>query len=246
MLKNHFTLYQGYVANTNKVLDILGLMAKDGKTATPEYAELKRRLGWEFNGMRLHELYFGNLGGKAPIDPASKIGRKIAEQFADIESWEKDFRATGAMRGIGWVVLYLDNDNGRLINFWIELIGIPSFVSTHLVRHKFGVEHFVESNRDDRGGAGDESVNRLTPVNHGMFVNAQALIAMSRKRLCYASHIRTVAVWSRLRKAMKKVCPDMAEALVPECVYRGSFCPELRECKPGLEKVVAIYRKEQA
>jgi len=120
MLKNHFTLYQGYVANTNKVLDILGLMAKDGKTATPEYAELKRRLGWEFNGMRLHELYFGNLGGKAPIDPASKIGRKIAEQFADIESWEKDFRATGAMRGIGWVVLYLDNDNGRLINFWIN------------------------------------------------------------------------------------------------------------------------------
>jgi hypothetical protein len=134
----------------------------------------------------------------------------------------------------------------RLINFWIELIGIPSFVSTHLVRHKFGVEHFVESNRDDRGGAGDEAVNRLTPVNHGLLVNAQALIAMSRKRLCYASHTKTVAVWSRLRKAMKKVCPDMAEALVPECVYRGSFCPELRECKPGLEKVVAIYRKEQA
>jgi len=95
-------------------------MAKDGKTATPEYAELKRRLGWEFNGMRLHELYFGNLGGKAPLDPASKIGGKIAEQFGDVESWEKDFRATGAMRGIGWVVLYVDNDNGRLINFWIN------------------------------------------------------------------------------------------------------------------------------
>lgn len=120
LLKNHFTLYQGYVANTNKVLDILGLMAKDGRTATPEYAELKRRLGWEFNGMRLHELYFGNLGGKAPLDPASKIGRRIVEQYGDIESWEKDFRATGAMRGIGWVVLYIDNDNGRLINFWIN------------------------------------------------------------------------------------------------------------------------------
>jgi len=120
LLKNHFTLYQGYVANTNKVLDILGLMAKDGRTATPEYAEIKRRLGWEFNGMRLHELYFGNLGGKAPVDPASKIGRKIIEQFGEVESWEKDFRATGAMRGIGWVVLYVDNDNGRLINFWIN------------------------------------------------------------------------------------------------------------------------------
>jgi len=120
LLKNHFTLYQGYVTNTNKVLDILGLMAADGKTATPEYAELKRRLGWEFNGMRLHEYYFENLGGKAPLDPASKLCRKIAEQFGDVESWEKDFRATGAMRGIGWAVLYEDPPNGRLINFWVN------------------------------------------------------------------------------------------------------------------------------
>jgi Fe-Mn family superoxide dismutase len=120
LLKNHFTLYQGYVANTNKLLDILGLMVKDGKTATPDYAELKRRLGWEFNGMRLHELYFGNLGGRAPLDPASKLGRRIAEQYGDIEIWEKDFRATGAMRGIGWTVLYEDMTNGRLINFWIN------------------------------------------------------------------------------------------------------------------------------
>jgi Fe-Mn family superoxide dismutase len=120
LLKNHFTLYQGYVTNTNKVLDILGLMAKDSKTATPEYAELKRRLGWEFNGMRLHELYFENLGGKSPLDPAGKLGRRIVEQFGDVESWEKDFRATGAMRGIGWVVLYEDTTNGRLINFWVN------------------------------------------------------------------------------------------------------------------------------
>jgi Fe-Mn family superoxide dismutase len=120
LLKNHFTLYQGYVTNTNKVLDILGLMAKDGKTASPEYSELKRRLGWEFNGMRLHELYFENLGGKAPLDRASKLARRMAEQYDDVESWEKDFRATGAMRGIGWVVLYEDTANGRLINFWIN------------------------------------------------------------------------------------------------------------------------------
>jgi Fe-Mn family superoxide dismutase len=120
LLKNHFTLYQGYVANTNKVLDISGLMAKDGKTAAPEYAELKRRLGWEFNGMRLHELYFENLAGKAPLDPASPLGRKLVEQYGDLESWEKDFRATGALRGIGWVVLYEDLTNGRLMNFWIN------------------------------------------------------------------------------------------------------------------------------
>jgi len=64
MLKNHFTLYQGYVTNTNKLLETLEQMLKDGKAANPEFAELKRRLGWEFNGMRLHEYYFETRGGK--------------------------------------------------------------------------------------------------------------------------------------------------------------------------------------
>ncbi len=120
LLKNHFTLYQGYVTNTNKVLDTLDQMAKDGKTATPEFAELKRRLGWEFNGMRLHEYYFENLGGKSGIDKSGSLIKKIAESFGSYEAWEKDFRATGAMRGIGWVVLYQDALSGRLINFWIN------------------------------------------------------------------------------------------------------------------------------
>lgn len=119
LLKNHFTLYQGYVTNTNKVLDTLDQMAKDGKAATPEFAELKRRLGWEFNGMRLHEYYFENLGASA-LNKDGKLGKKIAESFGSYEAWEKDFRATGAMRGVGWVALYQDPVSGRLINFWIN------------------------------------------------------------------------------------------------------------------------------
>jgi Fe-Mn family superoxide dismutase len=120
LLKNHFTLYQGYVTNTNKVLDALAAMLKDGKTATPEFAELKRRLGWEFNGMRLHEFYFENLGGKAAIDLNGKLGKKIVASFGSYEAWEKDFKAVGTMRGIGWAVLYEDITNGQLINFWIN------------------------------------------------------------------------------------------------------------------------------
>ena len=120
LLKNHFTLYQGYVTNTNKVLDALDQMLKDGKTAVPEFAELKRRLGWEFNGMRLHEYYFENLGGKGGINKGSKLAKKIAESFGSYEAWEKDFKATGTMRGIGWVVLYQDIANDKLINFWIN------------------------------------------------------------------------------------------------------------------------------
>ena len=120
LLKNHFTLYEGYVTNTNKLLDTLEQMLKEDKTATPEFAELKRRLGWEFNGMRLHEYYFENLGGTAPLDVDGRLGKKLAESFGSVDAWEKDFRATGAMRGIGWTVLYQDSADGRLINIWIN------------------------------------------------------------------------------------------------------------------------------
>jgi len=120
LLNNHFTLYQGYVTNTNKLFDTLAAMLKDGKVGTPEYAELKRRSGWEFNGMRLHELYFDNLGGKAPLNKSGKLGKKLAEEFGSYENWEKDFRGTGAMRGIGWTILYQDNLTGKLMNQWIN------------------------------------------------------------------------------------------------------------------------------
>ena len=120
LLKNHFTLYQGYVTNTNKELDALSAMLKDGKVATTEFAEVKRRLGWEFNGMRLHELYFDNLGGKSPLVKDGKLAKKLAESFGSVENWEKEFRATGAIRGVGWAIMYQDNTNGNLINFWIN------------------------------------------------------------------------------------------------------------------------------
>ncbi len=121
LLKNHFTLYQGYVKNTNKLVDMLCDMIKEGRAGTPEYAELKRRFGWEFNGMRLHEYYFGNMvkGGKE-IDRASNIYKKITEDFGSYENWEKAFKAVGAMRGIGWVILYYDSIGDRLFNLWIN------------------------------------------------------------------------------------------------------------------------------
>jgi len=120
LLKNHFTLYQGYVTNTNKLADALAAMLKEGKTATLEFAELKRRFNWEFNGMRLHEYYFGNMT-KTPTQPnaGSTLHKKIVEHFGSFENWEKDFKATGAMRGIGWVILYYDTIANRLFNVWI-------------------------------------------------------------------------------------------------------------------------------
>jgi Fe-Mn family superoxide dismutase len=121
LLKNHFTLYAGYVANTNKDADALAAMAKEGKTQDPQYSELKRRFGWEFDGMRLHEYYFGNLRkGGAAITQGSSLAKAITAEFGSVESWEKDFRASGAMRGIGWIVLYYDSTGKRLFNCWVN------------------------------------------------------------------------------------------------------------------------------
>jgi len=101
LLKNHFTLYQGYVTNINKLDDTLTRLRQEGNMAIPEYAELKRRFGWEYNGVRLHEYYFENLGGTSPTPQEGRLTAKIDLEFGSYDEWEKDFKATGAMRGIG-------------------------------------------------------------------------------------------------------------------------------------------------
>lgn len=120
-LKMHFKLYQGYVTNANKILSSLQEMEKNHQLKTPEYAGLKRMLGWEWDGMRLHEFYFDNLGGKTKkLDPKSSLGQAIDKNFGGYDQWKDDFKATGLIRGIGWSVLYLDGQTGRLINTWIN------------------------------------------------------------------------------------------------------------------------------
>lgn len=121
LLKNHFTLYQGYVTNTNKVITKLNSILKEGSTGTPEYAELKRRFGWEWNGMRLHENYFDNISKVGnSIDTTTALANTIVTNFGSIENWEKDFKSTGMLRGIGWVALYQDPESKRLFNTWIN------------------------------------------------------------------------------------------------------------------------------
>lgn len=114
-LKLHFELYQGYVKNVNLLLRKL-------RETAPEdicFSELKRRFGWEFSGMRLHEYYFENLG-KERSSPGPALLEWLAYSFGSYEAWERDFKAMGKMRGIGWAALFRDLRNGRLLNAWIE------------------------------------------------------------------------------------------------------------------------------
>jgi Fe-Mn family superoxide dismutase len=147
LLNNHSTLYKGYVTNSNKVIEALAALLKDGKSATPEYAEMKRRFGWEFNGMRLHEYYFENLGGKAALGKDSKLTNLLASNFGNYDNWLQDFKATASMRGIGWTILYQDIIGGKLFNQWINEhdVGHPSGCQPVLIidvfEHAFMIDY---------------------------------------------------------------------------------------------------------
>lgn len=140
-LETHFALYEGYVNNTNKILEELETIHKQGKTDTIAYAELKRRLGWEFDGMRLHEYYFDSLGGNEEINRQGKLFNALEEQFGNFDNWKSDFTATGKMRGIGWAVLFQDPQNGKLINFWINEHNVGHPVGLNLILNMDVFEH---------------------------------------------------------------------------------------------------------
>jgi superoxide dismutase, Fe-Mn family len=117
LLKMHFQLYQGYVKQVNYLLDTFDSMKDVGSY---QYGALKRRFGWEFDGMRLHELYFENLGGSGQPALTSPLIQEIQKQFQSFDTWKKDFIAVGSMRGVGWSILMRDPGSGKLINVWIN------------------------------------------------------------------------------------------------------------------------------
>ena len=115
LLDIHFKLYQGYVAQVNQ----LGQMLQEESEKSFTYQAIKRRYGWEYDGMVLHELYFDNLGGDGKLSQTSPLYQKIVAQFGSYENWVKDFKATSLVRGVGWVVLYSNPKTGKLYNAWI-------------------------------------------------------------------------------------------------------------------------------
>ncbi len=143
LLRTHFTLYEGYVKNTNALIAELGEMSKASKSGSVAAAELRRRFGWEFNGMRLHELYFENLGGKDALAADSPLGKAIIRDFGSYAAWETDFKNTGKARGIGWAALVMDGWSGRLFNTWIaehdggHLAACPIILIMDVFEHAF-------------------------------------------------------------------------------------------------------------
>lgn len=156
----------------------------------------------------------------------------LALELARTTVWKND--GCAGEPGSRWKrrMLAAEHSPIRAVLYHVVLTGIPYWVSVHLVRHKVGVEHFVSSQRPDRSpsGAARHDLPQDAPVTHAMLVNAAALIAMSRKRLCSKAAEETRKTWEQVRLEVAKIDPETAEAMVPECVYRGGRCPEMAPC----------------
>ena len=125
-LEMHFKLYEGYVKETNRLTEAIAEILKDGRVdqeEMPAYSELKRRFGFEYNGMVLHEYYFSNLKKDGGDDPArnSAFLRAVESSFGSYDLWKVDFTSVGKMRGVGWAICYQDPLQGQLSNHWVTL-----------------------------------------------------------------------------------------------------------------------------
>ena len=154
--------------------------------------------------------------------------RVIVMKLTDVDLAKRACEFTlhrGALSTVNLKRLYASEHSPiRTQLYWIEMKNIPAFVSTHLVRHKVGVEHFVQTHRVDRGA--EELANRETPVHHAMLINAQALINMARKRLCANASPETRLLMETIKNQVE---PELAPYLVPDCDYRGG-CYEFKCC----------------
>ena len=132
----------------------------------------------------------------------------------------------------------------KLLVSW-KWSNLPYWVSVHFVRHKYGIEHFVSTQRTDRTGEDRTAKAQDAPVEHECFANAAEVMFISRRRLCAQASPETRAAWRLLVDALAEKEPELAACCVPECVYRG-FCPEFRSCgfvdTPAFAEAVKAYR----
>lgn len=126
-------------------------------------------------------------------------------------------------------ILLAEHSPIRLIFIRWKWINLPSWISVHFVRHKYGIEHWVRSQRQDRTGVDRSSLPQDTLIEHECCADQQSIIYISRKRLCNKASPETKQVWSMFLEAIKEKNPELYDVCVPECIYRG-FCPELKSC----------------
>ena len=145
-------------------------------------------------------------------------------------------------------ILLAEHSPIRKIRFSWRWERLKSWVSVHFVRHKFGIEHWVSTQRSDRTGVDRDKSPQDTPVNHECEANAQALIFISRRRLCSQASPETREAWKEVKEKITQVDPMLGSVMVPECIYRG-FCPEFQSCgyvdTEAYQEALSAYRRKR-
>ncbi len=151
-IAQHWTLYEGYVKNVNLLNEKLAALSEKGDFG-PEFAELKRHVGFEYDGMILHEHYFGILkAGQKPLGDDAELTKMLKKSFGGFRNWLEEFSGMGRMRGVGWVILYYDPVAQVLTNHWIGLHenGHPSGFAPIVVMDVWEHAYMVDAGVDGR------------------------------------------------------------------------------------------------
>ena len=175
---------------------------------------------------------YNDVWSKVKRSARTTIGQEGEGKYPS-DSWKK-------------TILLAEHSPIRRIRFSWKWEDLKSWISVHFVRHKFGIEHWVTTQRTDRTGVDRDASRQDTPVSHECEANAQALIFISRRRLCSQASAETRQAWSEVKGEIAKVDPVLASVMVRECVYRG-FCPEFTPCgyteTDQYKKELEEYRK---
>ncbi len=161
---DHWNLYLGYVKNVNQLnQDLLELTQKNSSQLI--IADRRRRYGFEYNGMVLHEYYFGNLKSNSKkLDPSTQLYQALEKTWGSFDAWQNDFINTGKTRGIGWAILYMDPTTKQLTNHFIadhemgHISGFTPILVMDVWEHAYMVDHKA-------GGRADYITAFLTNIN---------------------------------------------------------------------------------
>lgn len=116
----HLGLYAGYVKHVNLIRERISAYENDMDSNAYAIAEMQRRLGFEFGGMRNHEYYFSQLEGGASELPDGNLKNMIIEQWGSYDAWLERFKTIAKTRGVGWAMLYFDKQTNQLVQTWAD------------------------------------------------------------------------------------------------------------------------------
>lgn len=154
-VEEHLKLYAGYVKHANLILEKIEEMSSDPDKNAYAIAETQRRFGFEYNGIRNHEVYFESLsGGAKELEEEGLLKKKIEEDFGSFDKWLAYFKSMALTRGIGWAILYYDKKENRLLNAWIDeqhlgqLQGCTPILALDMWEHSFVYDYQPSGKKD--------------------------------------------------------------------------------------------------